>query len=54
MNLHFVACIYEMFLHTEAYLLFHSTCFNKTRSHKQQKILNITTEQKDLKILTDI
>ena len=43
-----VPCIYKMFHHTETYLLFYSS---KTRS---QKMLNITTEQKDLKISTNI
>ena len=36
----FLACVYKMFLHTEAYSLFHSPSFNKTRSHKQQKMSN--------------
>ena len=40
-------CIYKMFHHTETYSLFYSS---KTRSQKMLK----TTEQKDLKISTDI
>ena len=43
----------KIFPHTKAHSLFHSTSFNKTRSHKQQKMSNITTEKKDLKQLTD-
>ena len=43
-----VACIHKMFHQSEMYSLFYSS---KTRP---QKMLNITTEQKDLKFAADI